>query len=283
MKLPIMASHHTVTTLGQDLDHPEGICVAPDGTIYAGGEAGQVYRLTPGGTQTQIASTGGFLLGLALDGDGSLHACDIKRRAVLRITPDGTVTERSHGVPDWPMEVPNFPVFDAQGCLYVSDSGEYWHDRGTGRLYVIRPDDATEVFHAGPFRFANGLAIDPGGEWLYVAQSTAANVARIPLARPDGPIEVTHTLPQHSVPDGLAFAADGRLVISCYRPDVVYLGHPDGRVEVLVEDLTGELLNRPANTALHGGRLYLSNLGGWHLSVLDTDLHAAPLHRPSLP
>ncbi|MBV9851181.1 MAG: SMP-30/gluconolactonase/LRE family protein, partial [Armatimonadetes bacterium] len=139
------------------------------------------------------------------------------------------------------------------------------------------------VLHAGPFRFANGLAIDPGGEWLYVAQSTAANIVRVPLDRANGPVEVTHTLPENTVPDGLAFDLDGRLVIGCYRPDVVYLGHPDGSVEALVEDYTGELLNRPANAALHGGRLYLSNLGGWHLSVLDTDLRPAPLHRPALP
>ncbi|MBV9850436.1 MAG: hypothetical protein JO250_12240, partial [Armatimonadetes bacterium] len=141
MSLPIMASPRTVTMLGQDLDHPEGVCVAPDGTVYAGGEAGQVYRLAPDGTQTQIASTGGFLLGLALDGNGNLHACDIKRRAVLRVAPDGAVSERSWGTAGRPMEVPNFPVFDAGGSLFVSDSGDYWHNTGTGRVYVIRPDD----------------------------------------------------------------------------------------------------------------------------------------------
>ena len=28
------------------LDHPEGIAVGLDGTLYAGGEAGQIYRIS---------------------------------------------------------------------------------------------------------------------------------------------------------------------------------------------------------------------------------------------
>ena len=95
-------------------------------------------------------------------------------------------------------------------------------------------------------------------------------------------MEVTHTLPDHVVPDGLAFTSDGQLIIACYRPDVVYLGQPDGRVDILIEDLSAELLSRPANAALDGGCLYLSNLGGWHLSVIETALDPAPLHRPAL-
>ena len=27
------------------LDHPEGVTAGPDGTLYAGGEAGQIYRV----------------------------------------------------------------------------------------------------------------------------------------------------------------------------------------------------------------------------------------------
>ena len=271
-----------VSLVAQGLDHPECVCFGPDGTLFAGGEAGQLYRISPEGEATQVASTGGFLLGIAADGRGAIHACDTERRAVLRIDRDGTVTERSSGSPEHPFTLPNFPVFDARGNLYVSDSGDYWHEAGTGSVLVVRPDDTTETFHHGPFRFANGLAISPDQAWLYVAQSTAWNVVRIPLGRPDGPVEVTHTLPPHTVPDGLAFCDDGRLLIACYRPDIIYLGHPDGRVEVLIEDLTAELLCRPANVALGGGRLVIANLGGWHLTTMPTDLRPAPVHRPLL-
>lgn len=279
----MIATPDTVSLLAPGLDHPECVCFGPDGTLFAGGEAGQVYRIGGDGAATQIATTGGFLLGLAADGDGAIHACDAKRRAVFRIGPDGAVAPRSSGSPGRAFTLPNFPVFDAGGSLYVSDSGDYWHPDGTGSVFVIRPDGATEVFHSGPFRFANGLAISPDQAWLYVAQSTAWNIVRVPLDRPGGPVEVTHVLPPHSVPDGLAFTDDGRLLIACYRPDIIYLGLPDGSVAVLVEDLTAELLCRPANVALRGGRLYIANLGGWHLSVMETDLRPGPLHHPRLP
>ncbi len=50
------------------LDHPEGVAWGLDGYIYAGGEAGQLYRIDPRDPKPDIiALTGGFILGLALD------------------------------------------------------------------------------------------------------------------------------------------------------------------------------------------------------------------------
>lgn len=279
--MPLRASPTVVQSIGTGLDHPEGVCVGPDGAVYAGGEAGQIYRIAPDGRQSVMGQTGGFVLGVAIDGHGRIHACDMARKAVVRVDPDGTVSERAGG-----LAVPNYPVFDAAGNLYVSDSGDYWHPAGTGKVYVIRPDNRLELFHAGPFRFANGLAIDPSGRWLYVAQSSWWNVVRVPLTAPNGAIEPAYQLPEHRVVDGLAFAADGRLVITCYRPDEVYVGHPasdrrgHGRVELLIEDLTHELLISPTNAALHDGKLYLANLGGWSLSMIATDMQPGPVHRP---
>ena len=43
------------------LDHPEGLAVHPDGSIWCGGERGQIFRVEPdGGGMTQVASTDGF-------------------------------------------------------------------------------------------------------------------------------------------------------------------------------------------------------------------------------
>lgn len=278
----MFASPENVQLLGDGLDHPEGVCIDPEGRIYAGGEAGQLYRITPGKSQEQIASTGGFLLGLALDGHGRVHACDVGRRAVVRIDENGEVQERSRGTTERAFHEPNYPAFDSKGNLYVSESGDYWNPKGTGCVMRIQPDDTTEIFHAGPFQFANGLAVDPAEKWLYVVQSRAPNIVRVSLDRRDGPLEVTHVMPEGTVPDGLAFANDGRLVITCYKPDVVYVGHPDGRLEVLIEDKTGELISRPTNGALHDGRLYLANIGGWHITAVETDLQPGAIQRPLL-
>ena len=59
------------------LDHAEGICVTAAGTIYVGGEAGQIYRVENDGTPTEVHSTDGFLLGLACDAHGAIYAVDV--------------------------------------------------------------------------------------------------------------------------------------------------------------------------------------------------------------
>jgi sugar lactone lactonase YvrE len=273
------ATPDIVTLIGDRLDHPECLCIGPDGTIYAGGEAGQIYRIDAKG-QRQIASTDGFVLGIALDGHGRIHACDMIHRAIFVIDPDGGVHQRSTGTPEHPFMVPNYAVFDRAGRLFVSDSGDYWTKPGTGRIFVIEPDGRTRLFHRGPFDFANGLAIDPTGQWLYVVQSTTPNICRIPLACPDGPIEITHRLQVGVVPDGLAFSEDGLLLISCYKPDAVLLAGMDGKIEPYLEDPTGELLSRPTNVALFDGHLYIANLGGWQIARAATQLRPKPLYFP---
>src|SRR4051812_22469994 len=74
-------------TFADGLDHPEGICTTADGRIYVGGEAGQLYRIEDDGTPTQVLTTGGFMLGLAADGEGRVYACDSGGPCVWRIDP----------------------------------------------------------------------------------------------------------------------------------------------------------------------------------------------------
>lgn len=66
------ASLRDLRVLAQGLDHPEGVATGPDGMIYAGGEAGQVYRIDPDSGQVdEVANTGGFVLGLCHDAAGA--------------------------------------------------------------------------------------------------------------------------------------------------------------------------------------------------------------------
>ena len=74
--MPILDNETQVSVLVEGLDHAEGIAWGMDGYAYAGGEAGQLYRIdVDRGKLTQFADTGGFILGLALDAVGniSLH------------------------------------------------------------------------------------------------------------------------------------------------------------------------------------------------------------------
>jgi len=81
------------TAVAQGLDHPEGVALAPDGRLVAGGEAGQIYTVdTSTGAVDQRASTGGFLFGVTVDGEGTVYGCDFGRAELLRITIAGEVS-----------------------------------------------------------------------------------------------------------------------------------------------------------------------------------------------
>ena len=114
-----------VRVLVDDLDHPEGVAWSPDGSVYAGGEAGQVYRVSLEGAFEEVATTGGSALGLCLDAERNLYVCDTGRRAVMLVRPGGAVETYADGAGGRRMAVPNYPVFDAAGNLYVSDSGDW--------------------------------------------------------------------------------------------------------------------------------------------------------------
>ena len=66
--------------LAGGLDHPEGVAQGPDGRVYAGGEAGQIYRISLDGDVKELASTGGFIYGVTLDGSGQRVRMRLRQR-----------------------------------------------------------------------------------------------------------------------------------------------------------------------------------------------------------
>lgn len=277
MRRPII-DLRSFTTWADRLDHPECVAVGPDGRLYAGGEAGQVYRLDPEGP-IQIATTGGFVLGLALDADSFVYACDQVRHEVVRVDPAGPVEPYSGRI-----GIPNYPVFDAAGTLFVSDSGSW--DGHDGSLHRVAVGGATQQLDIdGVASFPNGLCLSPDGEWLYVVLSQVPGIARVPLRGgwPAGDAELVLSLPDH-VPDGIAALENGDLVIACYAPDVLYVFDiRSAALRVLATDPRRVVLAAPTNVAFFGeqrDRLAVGSLGRWHVATAATPLRGAALRYP---
>ena len=267
------------------LDHPECVNWGMDGYAYAGGEAGQIYRVdVRSGECEQIASTGGFVGGLAQDGSRNVYACS--NGAVMRIAPDGAVDTYTTGTADEPLRVPNYPAFDGEGNLYVSDSGEWKQDDGC--IFKVRPGGEASMWCRELTKFPNGICLSPAGDFLYVVMSlNAPRVERVEI-RADGSageVEEVVQLPE-TVPDGLAFDTAGNLYISCYRPDRVYRLSPQGELEILAEDFEGTVIAAPTNVAFCGEErdiLLSANLGRWHLTRYDAGATGVPLNYPVIP
>ncbi|MBS1889084.1 MAG: SMP-30/gluconolactonase/LRE family protein [Actinobacteria bacterium] len=257
------------------LDHPECVCWSPtEQLLYAGGEAGQLYRFPLDGGDAELVATvpGGSALGLALDGAGAAYVCDTGNGGVQRISPDRRV-ERYGGS----IGYPNYPVFDGDGRLWVSDSGDW--DGANGSIVRIDPDGATERVLGG-LNFANGLAI--AGGWLYVVESSSSRIVRLPLE--GGEPEPVLAL-DRVIPDGLACDSEGGLWIGCWQPNRVYRLAPEGTLEAIVDDWSGVYAATPTNIAFAGADLdvlALASLSTQAVAAIDTTVRGAPLFYPTL-
>ena len=251
------------------LDHPEDVAVHPsDGSVWCGGEAGQIYRIEPDGSSAvQVASVGGFVLGITfLQGGDFLLVCDTDNHCLHRLDArTGSVAERIDEVGGHRLDVPNYAVELPSGDVLVSDSGS--PDAEGPGILLVRADGTGEMWHEGPFAFANGIAVDPTGRWLYVAETYVRRISRVSLVEVGRPPEPVVATGDH-LPDGVAFGPDGRLYIACYEPSTILRMDGDS-LEVVAHDPTAHTLCHPTNIAFRGRRAFVANLGAWHISTLE--------------
>lgn len=259
------------------LSHPEGVAVGPDGWIWAGNQDGDIVRIAPDGSRMEkVASTGGFALGLAFDGTRALFICDHKHAAVFRLD---LATHDLKRFTNPGIKIPNFPLVDrARNRLLVSDS----YASGTPGPGIWAYDLQTGeggLWFDHPLNFANGLAMRAGENALYVCETFAPCIARIPIQENGSagkPSIFASDLP--GLPDGIAFDSKGNLIVGCYEPSRLLRISPDGaRIDVLIEDITAHTLCHPTNVAFDGGALYTANLGRWHITKIAMDIGAPPL------
>ena len=263
-----------VSIFADGLDHPECIAVHPDGSVWAGGEAGQIYKISPDGkTITEINNTNGFVLGIAFSPDASwLAVCDLKNKCVWKLDIAGNaLTMFATGADGTNFNIPNYPAFTKDGRLFVSDSGAF--RQITGKIFCFDPLGNGYLWHSGPFNFANGLALSAKEDCLYVVCTWLPGVERIAINADGsaGEREVYCLLPQ-TCPDGIAFDADENLYVSCYAPNSIFKVNNKRETSLLVDDWEAHTLSNPTNIAFGGenfDQLYTANLGRWHISKVN--------------
>jgi gluconolactonase len=296
---------------GHGVLNSEGIVVDRDGFVYGAGWAGNVYRVDPDGKVEEFATlpSGSVPNGIALDRNNDLIVCDVGHSAVLRVTQDGKSSVIADGSNYAGMTTPNFATFDAEGNLYVSNTlgitlaevlsvrPDMQSQTPTGSVLRIRKSGKVDLVAAN-IHWANGLAIDPDEEAVFVLETNRNDCLRIPI-RADG----THGRPEvysngfPACPDGMAFAADGSLVVtlpgtpkpSSAPPSEPLLDfankiirvHPDGAWEMMIDDPDGKVLVHPTNCAFGGPDmtdLYFANLHADHFAHMTAPLAGHPLY-----
>lgn len=242
------------------LDHPECVAFDRDGYLWAGGEAGQIYRVDAAGRVDVVASVGSFCAGLAFSPDDELFVC-VANVGVVRVGRDGSSAVFAERAGDHAIVYANFGVFDRRGNLYVTDSGIWKKNNG----YVLRFTPGGEgAIVAGPYGYTNGLALSADGRTLFMVESDTDRIYRFDV-REDGSLGARRLFARNvgRLPDGVALGADGSLYAACYASDEIYRIEPTGRKHVLAHDRHGILLGGPTNLAFGGPRLdeiFVANL-----------------------
>jgi gluconolactonase len=291
----------SVDNFGTGVLRAEGVVVDRDGSVWGGGRNGKVYKVTPDGVVHEVSQLPDRAIpnGVTLDRQGNFVYCDLRHKAVMRCSPDGKVSMIADRAGDLALSIPNFCSYDAEGNLYVSNSSsqaaakvfeEFTAPAPNGALARIRPDGRGEVVATGIY-FANGTAIDPNEDAVYVLESSRYDCVRIAIKK-DGtfgkPEVYASGFP--AIPDGMAFDVNRNLYITL--PGVPKDGKlapmnkiirvdTSGDWELLIDDPEGTKLAFPTNCAFGGPGLqdlYIANLEGDHFNRVRTSGFGHPLY-----
>lgn len=291
----------TVEIFGAGVPEAEGVVIDKEGNAWGGGRNGKVYKVSPDGKVHEVAQlpSGSIPNGVTLDRAGNFVYCDLGKKAVMRLSPDGKASMIADRVGTLALSLPNFCSYDAEGNLYVSNSStqdiskvlsELEKPAPNGALVRIRPDGRGEIVAEGIY-FANGTAIDPKEDAVYVLESSRNDCLRIQIKK-DGAFGKPEVYAKGfpALPDGMAFDVERNLYITL--PAVAAGGNitpanqvikvdTNGNWSLLIDDRAGTKLAFPTNCAFGGPGLqdlFIANLQGDHFNRVRTSFRGHPLY-----
>ena len=254
-----------IVVLSQDLSHPEGPAILPDGrVVFVETFLGQLsvwdsqqgvshYADVGGGPNACTVGLDGIYVAQNGGTAGEWKARNRTTPSIQKVGWDGRVQVVTTTADGQPLQAPNDLVFGPDGLLYFTDPGEFDPEHpADGRICVVDSDGiATVLVQVGP-TYPNGLAFDGDGSIVWDESYTR----RVRRWRPDGSVELVTTLPPGRVPDGLKFGQDDRLYVT---------GGPIGGIDVISPE--GELLGfldtggDLTNCIFDGQDLYVTCMG----------------------
>ena len=276
---------HDGTTGDPQLDHPEGVAVDRDGNVWCGGERGQIYRLDPQGERLEeVASTGGFCLGMAFDRYGDLFVCDMKHAAVFRLeAATGRVERFCDGAPGSTVRRSRT---SRRSTATAGSTSRTATPSGCRDRASSASSQTASPSCGGPRTSTSrtGWRCRRTDGWLYVVETFASRVCRIPdrrrrVRRRAGGRRRRSTTPTRTASRSTSTGTCTSGATSRARSSGCRRRARSGSCTATISAHT---LAHPTNVAFRGSTLFSANLGRWHLTRLEVGAQGAPLPNGAL-
>ncbi len=279
---------------------PEDVAVAADGSLYTGCSDGTVRKIAPDGKVSVFAKTEGRPLGLQFDGSGNLIVCDAYK-GLLKISPDGVIEVLSTENGGVPFKFTDDLDIAKDGKIYFTDaSNRYGPDqllydlfdhRPNGRLLCYDPATKETKLLLDKLYFANGVALSPDESFVLVNETYAYRITRLWLTGPKASQHDVFADNLPGFPDNISRGSKNYWVaMYTVRNDSADKMHPypwlkkqvsklphfmwpkpepygfilavddDGKITASYQDPTGKHLTTITSVNEHDGCLYLGSL-----------------------
>ena len=225
---------------GGELSGPEAIVEATSGVLYATTHEGWIARWSADQQSMESwVNVGGRPLGLAFDDAGNLWVANAYL-GLQKITPAGEVSLELTEIDGKPLLFADDLAIAADGKIYLSDAStrfsseqaggpqeacflDIMEHSDNGRIIEFDPQTGESSTLVDDLTFANGVAIDPSGRFLIVAETGEYRIHKISLDSTDkGQSSVIlDNLP--GFPDNVHIGQNGRYWIGLAAPRVKIL------------------------------------------------------------
>ena len=209
----------------------------PDGSFIATGNGG-VIKIDTNGKMTTLVEDSEQAAGLAMDPKGRLIGAQYTKKVSV-LYPKGSEETLTASFDGKPYIRPNDLVADKKGGVYFTDQLGIFADGIGPGVYYVKPDGHTIKISADISR-PSGIMLSPDEKTLYVTDSVGTFIKTFDV-QPDGNArnernfaEAYERRPTHSLADGLAVDAAGRLYAATYLGVLVFSpkGEQLGRIRI---------------------------------------------------
>jgi DNA-binding beta-propeller fold protein YncE/cbb3-type cytochrome oxidase subunit 3 len=259
-----------------EFDLPVGIAVDRNGNfLVADTNNGRLEKFSPTGTFLDVIGTKGSGQGqlgapngIAVDHSGNIYVADAGNHRVEKLSADGKLTAEWRG--------PDVGFYGPRRIAIGSDDSVYVVDQGRTRIVKFSPSGqvltawGTKGTGDGQFDDPASVAVDPRDNKVYVADPRNK---RIQVFDSDGKFVTKWIVPEWGGPYGFEDVAidpkTGRLYASSTHMNTVLIFDLNGNRIGSLRPKPPDTLDGPSALALANGKMYVLNMLGNRVTVID--------------